>query len=87
MHSRGGRQGDGARSETSITKAGKGNEIEIDLEKQEISAKDGKKFIFNIDKFRKKCLLEGLDDIGLTLENNTKIDEYESFIKTSKPWI
>ena len=62
-------------------------ELKIDLYKNEISRPNGAKISFDIDSFRKKCLLEGLDDIGLTLENNTKIDEYESFIKTSKPWI
>ena len=62
-------------------------ELKIDLLKNEISRPNGAKISFDIDTFRKKCLLEGLDDIGLTLENNTKIDEYESFIKTSKPWI
>ena len=62
-------------------------ELKIDLLKNEISRPNGAKISFDIDSFRKKCLLEGLDDIGLTLENNTKIDEYESFIKTSKPWI
>ncbi len=62
-------------------------ELKIDLSKNEISRPNGAKISFEIDSFRKKCLLEGLDDIGLTLENNTKIDEYESFIKTSKPWI
>ena len=62
-------------------------ELKIDLSKNEISRPNGAKISFDIDSFRKKCLLEGLDDIGLTLENNTKIDEYESFIKTSKPWI
>ena len=62
-------------------------ELKIDLSKNEISRPNGAKISFDVDSFRKKCLLEGLDDIGLTLENNTKIDEYESFIKTSKPWI
>ena len=62
-------------------------ELKIDLSKNEISRPNGAKISFDIDSFRKKCLLEGLDDIGLTLENNNKIDEYESFIKTSKPWI
>ncbi len=61
--------------------------LSIDLEKQEISAKDGKKFIFNIDKFRKKCLLEGLDDIALTLKKSSKIDKYEDSLNESKPWL
>ena len=61
--------------------------LSIDLEKQEISAKGGKKFIFNIDKFRKKCLLEGLDDIALTLKKSSKIDKYEDSLNESKPWL
>ena len=42
---------------------------------------------FQIDPFRKKCLLEGLDDIGLTLQKKEKIDQYEASLKHSHPWI
>ena len=61
-------------------------EIEISLEKQEI--KYGNKVVkFELDAFKKKCLIEGLDDIALSLEKSDKIISYENKIKTSKPWI
>ena len=60
--------------------------IEINLTKQEI--KFGNKIInFEIDPFKKKCLLNGLDDISLTLENSEKISSYEKNLKKIKPWI
>ena len=60
--------------------------IEINLTKQEI--KFGNKIInFEIDPFKKKCLLNGLDDISLTLENSEKISSYEENLKKIKPWI
>ena len=52
--------------------------IEIDLPNQVINRPNGVSIKFDIDEFRKKCLLEGLDDISLTLENKTKIETYES---------
>jgi len=60
--------------------------IEVNLEKQEI--KFGNKIIkFNIDEFKKKCLLNGLDDIALSLDKSKKIDFYEEKIKKNKPWL
>jgi len=61
--------------------------IEIDLEKQEIKGPDGGTVHFEIDAFRKKCLIEGLDDIGLTLEKKASIDDFESRQKDSQPWL
>ena len=61
-------------------------EIEISLEKQEISF--GNKVIrFDIDEFKKKCLIEGLDDIDLSMAKIKQIDSYEKLINTNKPWI
>ncbi len=61
-------------------------EIEIDLEKQEI--KFGNKITkFEIDSFKKKCLIEGLDDIALSIEKMNQIDNYEKEMKLNKPWI
>ena len=61
-------------------------EISVNLPEQTI--KFGNKEIkFEIDQFKKKCLLEGLDDIALSLEKSEKIISYENKIKTSKPWI
>jgi 3-isopropylmalate/(R)-2-methylmalate dehydratase small subunit len=60
--------------------------IEINLEKQEIIY-GNKSIKFEIDQFKKKCLLEGLDDISLSLEKIKKISSYENDIKKNKPWI
>ncbi len=60
--------------------------IEINLEKQEIIF-GNKSIKFEIDQFKKKCLLEGLDDIALSLEKSQKIFSYEDNIKKNKPWI
>ena len=59
--------------------------IEIRLEKQEIKFGNNK-IEFDIDPFKKKCLLEGLDDIALSLEKSNKISSYEKNIKETKPW-
>ena len=61
-------------------------EIEIDLEKQEI--KYGNKIKkFEVDSFKKKCLIEGLDDIALSLEKTSQIDNFEKNIKKNSPWL
>jgi len=61
-------------------------EIEIDLEKQEI--KYGNKVKkFEVDSFKKKCLIEGLDDIALSLEKTSQIDNFEKNIKKNSPWL
>lgn len=59
----------------------------IDLEAQEITAPDGSKVAFDVDAFRKHCLLNGLDDIGLTLMKDDKIAAFEAARKTSSPWL
>ena len=59
----------------------------VDLDKQIISIEEEKPISFNIDLFRKKCLLEGLDDIALTLKKNKKIDFFEENLNHSYPWI
>ena len=61
-------------------------EVEINLEKQEI--RYGNKISkFDIDAFKKKCLIEGLDDIALSMEKISQIDSFEKEIKASKPWL
>ena len=60
--------------------------IEINLTEQEIIF-GNKRIKFEIDSFKKKCLLEGLDDIALSLEKSAKISLYENKIKKDKPWI
>jgi len=61
--------------------------IEVDLEKQEIKGPDGGTVHFDIDPFRKRCLLEGLDDIGLTMEKSSEIDDFEKKQRESQPWL
>ncbi len=60
--------------------------LTIDLENQEIRGPDGGAVKFDIDPFRKHCLLNGLDDIGLTLEKAPAIDAYEKTLAESRPW-
>ena len=61
-------------------------EIEINLEKQEI--KYGNKVIkFEVDAFKKKCLIEGLDDIALSMEKISQIDNFEKKLIKDKPWL
>jgi len=61
-------------------------EVEVDLQKQEI--KFGNKVVkFDVDSFKKKCLIEGLDDIGLSMEKINYIDDFEKKLKANKPWL
>ena len=61
-------------------------EVEVDLQKQEI--KFGNKVTkFEIDPFKKKCLIEGLDDIGLSMEKINYIDDFEKKLEINKPWL
>ena len=61
-------------------------EITVNLEEQKITYGNNE-ITFEIDQFKKKCLLEGLDDIALSLEKNPKITEFEKKLVTNKPWI
>ena len=61
-------------------------EISVDLENQIIGYAD-KNIKFEVDEFRKKCLIEGLDDIGITFKKNKKIDIHEEKIHNTQPWI
>ena len=61
-------------------------EISIDLNKQKITYGNSETN-FDIDPFKKKCLLEGLDDIDLSLEKSKKMDSFEKKLKENKPWI
>jgi 3-isopropylmalate/(R)-2-methylmalate dehydratase small subunit len=60
--------------------------LTVDLERQEIRGPDGGVVRFEIDPFRKKCLLEGLDDIGLTMQKADKIQAFEETASLSRPW-
>jgi len=61
--------------------------LSIDLESQEIRGPDGGVVKFEIDPHRKRCLLEGLDDIGLTMEKNDKIEDFEGKAAAARPWV
>jgi 3-isopropylmalate/(R)-2-methylmalate dehydratase small subunit len=61
--------------------------LTVDLEAQEIRGPDGGTIAFEIDPFRKHCLLNGLDNIGLTMAKSTAIDSYEAKAKTERPWL
>jgi 3-isopropylmalate/(R)-2-methylmalate dehydratase small subunit len=60
--------------------------IAVDLASQTVTASDGRSFGFEVDAFKKHCLLNGLDDIGLTLEKATAIDAFEAKAATLRPW-
>ena len=61
--------------------------LTVDLEKQEIRGPDGGKVHFEIDAFRKHCLLNGLDDIGITMVKSEKIADHEQKTKAARPWM
>jgi len=61
--------------------------VTVDLETQEITGPDGGKIRFEIDAFRKHCLLNGLDDIGLTLQKASAIDSFEGRNRGGQPWL
>jgi 3-isopropylmalate/(R)-2-methylmalate dehydratase small subunit len=61
--------------------------LTVDLAKQEIRGPDGGAIKFDIDPHRKHCLMNGLDDIGLTMEKKSSIDRYESKAREAMPWL
>ncbi|MCG3266832.1 3-isopropylmalate dehydratase small subunit [Yoonia sp. I 8.24] len=61
--------------------------IEVDLEAQTITSSDGDVFTFEVDAFKKHCLLNGLDDIGLSLEKVAAIDSFEAKAAAERPWV
>ncbi|MCO7522540.1 MULTISPECIES: 3-isopropylmalate dehydratase small subunit [unclassified Pseudomonas] len=67
--------------------ANPGYQLTIDLEAQAVTRPDGKVLKFEIDAFRKHCLLNGLDDIGLTLQDSEAIKAFEGKHRASQPWL
>ncbi len=61
--------------------------IEVDLEAQTVTTSEGEVIAFEVDAFKKHCLLEGLDDIGLTMEKAAAIDSFESGAALQRPWV
>ena len=66
---------------------GENARIAVDLENQTISATDGTEFAFDVDPFKKHCLINGLDDIGLTMEKEASIDAFEADYAARAPWL
>ncbi|WP_131667439.1 3-isopropylmalate dehydratase small subunit [Psychrobacter pygoscelis] len=64
-----------------------GYELTADLERQVVITPDGTQYPFEVDEFRKHCLLNGLDDIGLTLQQSDAIKAYEAKMQRQTPWI
>lgn len=64
-----------------------GYQLHIDLESQQVSTPEGDNFAFDVDPFRKHCLLNGLDDIGLTLQDADAIRAYEAKQAQQTPWL
>ena len=67
--------------------ASEGYRLKVDLAAQTITRPDGKSIAFDIDPFRKECLLNGWDDIGLTLRHAAKIKEFEERRRIDQPWL
>jgi 3-isopropylmalate/(R)-2-methylmalate dehydratase small subunit len=59
----------------------------VNLEEQTVTSSDGQVFSFELDSFKKHCLLEGLDDIGLTMEKAASIDTFEAQATQARPWV
>ncbi|GHG85212.1 3-isopropylmalate dehydratase small subunit [Pseudodonghicola xiamenensis] len=66
---------------------GENARMTVDLEKQEITTSDGEVIPFQVDAFKKHCLLEGLDDIGLTMAKASEIASFESKAAMERPWV
>lgn len=62
-------------------------ELDVDLQQQTVTTPKGEVYAFEVDAFRKHCLLNGLDEIGLTLESSDKIKAFEALQKQSAPWL
>lgn len=63
------------------------DEVTIDLETMTVTTPFQDRFVFEMDPFRRQCLMQGLDEIGLTLAKDTEISNYESGVAASRPWI
>lgn len=69
------------------TEAVEGYRLDIDLEAQAVITPSGESIAFEVDSFRKHCLMEGLDDIGLTLKDQDAIDSFETRHRAERPWL
>ena len=64
-----------------------GYQLTVDLANQKVISPSGKEYAFDVDEFRKHCLLNGLDDIGLTLQHADDIKAFEEKAKADRPWV
>jgi len=78
---------DAVQSLMAFAESGDNARITIDLENQQVIAPDGTIHAFEMDPFKKQCLLEGLDDIALTLDKATAIDTFENNRQRTRPWL
>ena len=70
-----------------LIEVAKTDEITIDLETMSVTTPFQDRFTFTLDPFRRECLVQGLDEIGITLAKDTAISKYESAVGKSRPWI
>ena len=70
-----------------LIEVAKTDEITIDLETMSVTTPFQDRFTFTLDPFRRECLMQGLDEIGITLAKDTAISKYESAVGKSRPWI
>ncbi|WP_062381034.1 3-isopropylmalate dehydratase small subunit [Pseudomonas abietaniphila] len=70
-----------------VVEANPGYQLKVDLQAQTVTREDGKVYTFEIDAFRKHCLLNGLDDIGLTLVDGDAIASFEARHRATQPWL
>lgn len=68
-------------------RSGENARITVDLENQTVTGPGGETYGFEIDPFKKQCLMEGLDDIGLTMEKTAAIDSFEERHRAAMPWV
>jgi 3-isopropylmalate dehydratase len=73
--------------QTLMDDANAGKKLEVDLPSQKVIRESGESISFDVDQFRKKCLMEGLDDIGLTLQKQDKISSFEKVRASDFPWL
>ena len=70
-----------------LVEVARDNEVTVDLETMTVTTPFQDRFPFHLDSFRRDCLMQGLDEIGMTLAKDTEISKYESGVATSRPWI
>lgn len=70
-----------------LVEIAKTDEVTVDLETMTVTTPFQDRFPFELDSFRRQCLMQGLDEIGMTLAKDTEISKYESGVATSRPWI